>query len=112
MSSKYTYVISEQAKNEISYCCFYLSSIVDNQGAVNDLYSRLYSTLDRICVYPYMYPNCRVYNILDEQVRHANIGSHVMIYQVDDSEFLIDVLHFFGKNQDISRIMGRDNYLC
>lgn len=111
MSSKYSYVISEQAEDEIQCSCFYLVNIVGNQIAVNELYSQLYSSLDLICEYPYMYPDCRIYNIQDELIRHANVGSYVLVYQIEDAKSLIDVLHFFGKNQNIAKLMEKNSYL-
>ena len=100
----YRYKFTPLAISDIDSALDYISGILLNPKAADDLYSALYQEISDICENPCAFPDCSYYLIDDDSIRHSIVGSYVLIYEVSKEEELIRILRFLYGGMDISHM--------
>ena len=60
--------------------------------------------IEQACVLPYGFPDCGIYFISDEQIRHVPIDNYVLIYEIDEDKKRLIILRFRYAKMDLERI--------
>ena len=94
MSSKYSYIISKQANNDIESTLKYINDNLCNPKAASDLFTEIEKTINIACEFPLSFPTSEYYYIQDQNVRHTIIGNYVLFYEIRDSENRLEILRF------------------
>ena len=94
MASRYSYIISKQAVEDIESTMQYITENLCNQKAANDLFEEIVKTIDIACEFPLSFPTSGYYFIQDQNVRHTVIGNYILFYEIRETEKRIEILRF------------------
>lgn len=102
MENKYIFQFTNLALTDIENALNYIIVHLMNKKAAIDLLSKIETTLDIICTFPYSYPDCMLYFIEDNTVRHAVIDNYILVYKINEITSSIDVLRFkYSKQKEL-----------
>ena len=104
MPNKYNYYWTPLAKTDIDEVLSYISSNLNNPIAANNLLSKVETTINNICLFPYSYSDCSFFMIHDKNIRHARIDNYILFYEIDESKLSINILRFRYFAMDFSKI--------
>lgn len=109
MADNYTYTLTRLAAQEIDEVIAYISEKLHNVKAANDLQDKIEQTIEQACVLPYGFPDCEIYYITDEKVRHVPIDNYVLIYEIYEEKKQISILRFRYAKMDLEGITTKQN---
>lgn len=73
-----------------------------NKKAAMELLSCIEKTIQNICVFPFSYPDCTYYFIMDTTIRHTTIKNYILVYRINDETLSIEILRFkYSKQNEI-----------
>ena len=104
MANKYTYSFTPLAEQDVDAVLEYISEKLHNVKAANDLLDNIEEAIEKACVLPYGFPDCGIYFISDEQIRHVPIDNYVLIYEIDEDKKRLIILRFRYAKMDLERI--------
>ena len=94
MSNKYNYQITPIAEQDIDSALAYISENLSNPKAAADLFLEIERAINEICTVPYGFPDCEIYLISDENIRHVPIDNYILVYEISGEENKINILRF------------------
>ena len=104
MPNKYKFAFTPLAEQDIDSVLEYISVNLQNKKAANGMLDKLEKTIERVCLLPYGFPDCKIYFIPDDTIRHVNIDNYVMIYGIDDENRQINILRFRYAKMDLAGV--------
>lgn len=107
MPNKYTFAFTPLAEQDIDSVLEYISENLNNVKAANDMLDKIEKAIDNACVLPYGFPDCKIYFIVDDTIRHVTIDNYVMIYGIDDENKRINILRFRYAKMNLTGIRTR-----
>lgn len=94
MPNKYKFAFTPLAEQDIDSVLEYISDNLRNVKAASDMLNKIEKAIDNACVLPYGFPDCKIYFIADNAIRHVIIDNYAMIYGIDDEKKQINILRF------------------
>lgn len=94
MPNKYKFAFTPLAEQDIDSVLDYISENLKNKKAAVDMLDKVENAIENACVLPYGFPDCEIYFIADDKIRHVTIDNYVMIYGVDEENKQINILRF------------------
>ena len=85
----YDYEITEKAYHDIDEAINYIAIDLHNKKAALELLNKIYSTIEKICDYPLLYPDCTYFFIMDTNYRHAVINNYTLVYKIMNGKIII-----------------------
>ena len=104
MANKYTYMFTPLAEQDIDSVLEYISEKLHNEKAANDLLDKVVQAIGQACVLPYGFPDCGVYFISDENIRHVPIDNYILIYEIDEDKKQLTILRFRYAKMDLEGV--------
>lgn len=101
MQNNFRYFLTPLALQDIDETLGYISGELHNPQAAAALLDSLEQTMERICTYPYAYPDCSLFFIQDAHIRHAPVGNYLVVYEIDEEKQKINVLRFRYAKTDL-----------
>lgn len=74
MSSKYKYRMTPLASQDMDSALGYIAENLCNEKAARELYFGIERGIETICEFPYSSPDCKLFLITDEKIRHMGTG--------------------------------------
>ena len=85
----YNYEYTELAVQDIDDALNYICNNLKNYKAAYDLLTEIDTTINKICVFPKAYPDCKYYYIKDDNIRHAAVNNYVLVFKICKETILI-----------------------
>lgn len=104
MPNKYTYAFTPLAEQDIDAVLEYISENLHNLKAASDMLDKIERAIENACMLPYGFPDCGIYYITDEKIRHIPIDNYVLIYSIDEDTKRLNVLRFRYAKMDLKGI--------
>lgn len=104
MANKYTYAFTPLAEQDIDTVLEYVSEKLHNLKAAGDMFDKIGQAIEQACVLPYGFPDCGIYFITDEKIRHVPIDNYVLIYEIDEDKKRLNILRFRYAKMDLEGI--------
>ncbi len=104
MSSKYSFQITPIASEDIDSALAYISEKLCNPKAAADLFLEIEKAIDEICTVPYGFPDCAIFLITDESIRHIPIDNYVLVYEILDENKKINILRFRYAKMNLAKL--------
>lgn len=83
----------------------YISGVLYNPFAVQNLTAKLDQTISLIQDNPYIFPLYHDESIAERGYRFAAVSNYLLFYRVDENEKAIYLLHFLNGRQNIQRLI-------
>ena len=94
MENNYSLVIYPTAAKDIENICHYLSIELSNPTAAKNLLDELYSSFERVLLFPKMYPVIDNEFISEKSIRKIVVKNYIVFYTIAENEIqVIRVLH-------------------
>lgn len=107
MPNKYKFAFTPLAEQDIDSALEYISENLSNVKAANDMLDKIEKTIESACLLPYGFPDCKIYFIVDDKIRHVVIDNYVMIYGIDEKNNQINILRFRYAKMNLTGIRTR-----
>ena len=95
------YYFTTLAENDINEIFEYISIVLLNQTAVEELIVEIQKTIDNIIIFPNMYPTISNEFIKRTDIRKVNIKNYVMYYVCDKEHENIIILRVVYNKRDL-----------
>ncbi len=105
MSSKYDYRITPIASQDIDSALAYITGQLCNPKAASDLFLEIERAIEEICTVPYGFPDCEIFLVSDEKIRHIPIDNYVLVYEVLDESKKINILRFRYAKMNLKKLI-------
>ncbi len=100
----YRYSFTPLAVADIDDALDYISGVLLNPEAADNLYHSIQSEIVLIRENPYAFPDCSYYAIEDSSIRHSVIGNYVLVFEVSEAAKEIRILRFLYGRRDIAHM--------
>lgn len=102
--SNYQYQFTRLALSDMDGALSYIQNTLDNPIAAQNLVHEIDKAIQKIRNFPFAYPDCSVYLIQDQNIRHINVKHYVLIYEIDQAHTTLHILRFLYAKMDFSDI--------
>ena len=96
------YEISENAIKDIDDIVNYISIDLSNKLAAENLFKKIFETIDHIVDYPYLGVQLNNYFIENSKIRKLLIDNYIMYYKYNEEKRLIIVLRIVSSKKNIN----------
>ena len=104
MSNKYSYQLTPIAEQDIDSALAYISENLSNPKAASDLFLEIERAINEICTLPFGFPDCEIYLVSDEKIRHIPIDNYILVYEVLEERKKINILRFRYAKMNLANI--------
>ena len=104
MSNKYGYRITQIANQDIDSALAYISENLSNPTAAAELFLKLERGIEEICTVPYAFPDCEIFLISEERIRHIVIDNYVLVYEILEESKTVNILRFRYAKMNLSKL--------
>lgn len=103
MASKYSYVISNRAENDIDDIFEYIKAGLSNDKAARDLFNDFISAIDNICSFPHssaksLYP-------MHKELYKCIVNNYIIFYTVTEESRQVNIVRVLYAKRDLHSIL-------
>lgn len=102
--NKYKYYVTPLAEQDIDSALNYISTELCNAKAALDLLDEIEHTIENIVAFPLSMPDCKIFLITDENIRHTYVNNYCLIYEVKEESKQINILRFLYCKIDFTKL--------
>lgn len=106
---EYHFQFTTLAVQDMEQSLSYIRDVLDNPIAACNLTDEIQRSIQKLCRFPFAYPDCTAFLIQDRNIRHINIRHYILIYEIDSAHQTLHILRFLYSGRDISTLSVRDN---
>ncbi|MBR1534765.1 MAG: type II toxin-antitoxin system RelE/ParE family toxin [Ruminococcus sp.] len=96
----YNLVITNDANDELDKIVDYIAVNLQNPKAASDFLDQVESSYDLLIDNPRIYQLCDYPTFKEKQYRKVVINNYIMIYKIDETTDIVNVMHFFYGKRD------------
>lgn len=104
MASKFSFRFTPLAEQDLDSALAYIAENLQNGQAAIDFLEKVESAIGTICEFPYSSPDCKLFLVQDENIRHIPVDNFVLIYEVKTEEGILNILRFRYARMDLTKI--------
>ena len=97
-----SYKISENAIKDIDSILTYSSKDLSNILAAENLYNKIFDTINNILSFPHIGVQINNYFIENSSIRKISIDNYIMYYKYNENKKLIIILRIVSSKKDIN----------
>lgn len=102
--SKFKYSITPIANQDIDNALNYISVELCNPKAAADLLSKIEYAIENIVEFPFSLPDCKIFLMTDESIRHIYVDNYCLIYEVKEDSKQLNILRFLYCKIDFTKL--------
>ena len=102
MASKF--IFTDKAEADLDEILNYISNKLCNYQAANDLFNKIFKTIDNIIAFPLIYPLLENEYIRNKNTRKAIIGNYNLYYVIENN--IIIILRIIYNKRDLSELIS------
>lgn len=92
------------ASQDMDSALGYIAENLCNEKAARELYFGIERGIETICEFPYSSPDCKLFLITDEKIRHILIDNYALIYEIKEEEKEIVILRFRFSKMNLKKV--------
>lgn len=103
-ANKYKYYLTPLAEQDIDSALSYIVTNLCNTKAALDLLSEIEHAIDNVVTFPLSIPDCKIFLMTDENIRHTYVDNYCLIYEVKEASKQINILRFLYCKIDFTKL--------
>lgn len=101
----YKVYIAKSFEHDLDLVTAYISQVLQNPTAADNLLAKAEDTVSQIAEYPFMFSFFPDEELEQKEYRNAPVGNYQLLYRVDESSKTVYILRFQYAGRDISSLI-------